>query len=1077
MLHAAPATIEAVDEAIAAQASLKELDLMGLKQETKGYSAKLGDQKVYLLFGDNDGVPVINMALLEEDHQLSNGIHLPKVVFMVATQENSLNAAKIPNALSGIISSKEKSIDFKEGINVFAAADLSKSTNNKLKFISKRLGLINDSISLSGFMAASALTAIRGKGTFNGDYELTLNLSKFEPEGLGKFVTGKDISINFDNSDGKETFSSNFALDLMLPSKMGGHTLDFHGEIEIDSPTTKDATYTIKSNEGAKLDLSSAFGINWLSLSDISLNMVLKESDVSLEFDAKFDGKAISVVFKEEDGELSDFTLKLADTLKMSELPEIRNIPGAANLSVSDVIINPGAISGKVNFKSEIVNVLIFQDAKKGWNFGLHIEKAMSLGEIVGHDKGLLKKILFPEMRLLSSTKGFQHNYEDLPEALQNFMDKTEGDLQLLKGINLEVDFIPSKMSNDVKSALKAIGISGPLEISGTLDGVFGGKPGVDVSCALSESPKSEFTFIKSKANVEENFFIKLKEEETDLGFSTSIQLPGGKNADPLTFDVTFELEARDTEVEVVVAGDMQGDWHDAMGIKGLTLENPYMSVGINETGAFDFMLSGIIMLGSTQVHGAADLVIEPEALFLPESLAFAGTLNKLDFGALTSHAAHLMTSKYGKGMKDKGFQGFDAELRDLVFAFMTPGAKLPSDLESELSIQGAGVAMKASLFVNGKELGMAGGYASDQGIKFDGRIDPFTLGPLKLKDAEIDIQASASNESHFKMSGDFVLFKGFEDKYELELDPSDFRFYSDTKFGGLFDLSIDAETTKGLKFDVSNDLIFDAALEGYNEALKDGLKGVLKGLKDGDEKLKTAQNNVTKAQNSINSLKKQIKTAQAEAKAAFNSASKKIADAKGKVDKLNNTINSINGNIHSKKDQIKHDKKKMRYDKVTKEGIELGKLESELGSTIAAKKTADWALKNANKTVKIVPVDSSPKVIALTAELKTATETLKVAKGVLSAAQATNKGFESAANAIEKGTNLFEIERMMVSGSMKGITSVGKQGKTPKLSITCKLGNQMHTYTATIGPAENNFDHLVKGVLQDLAKDVIKLF
>ena len=141
------------------------------------------------------------------------------------------------------------------------------------------------------------------------------------------------------------------------------------------------------------------------------------------------------------------------------------------------------------------------------------------------------------------------------------------------------------------------------VTVSGAVGGVFGGEPAVDLSASLPMGHATAFKFLKPHAGSTSKFFIRLSKAEADLGVGSVVELPAGKGNPPNLFEVDFELKAKETSVEVAAAGGMKGDWRNALGIKGLTLENPYLSVGINETGGFDTQkdagVKGLQMLGN----------------------------------------------------------------------------------------------------------------------------------------------------------------------------------------------------------------------------------------------------------------------------------------------------------------------------------------------------------------------------------------------------------------------------------------------------------------------------------------------
>ena len=148
-------------------------------------------------------------------------------------------------------------------------------------------------------------------------------------------------------------------------------------------------------------------------------------------------------------------------------------------------------------------------------------------------------------------------------------------------------------------------------------------------------------------------------------------------------------------------------------------------------------------------------------------------------------------------------------------------------------------------------------------------------------------------------MSGDIVLFKGFEESYALDLEPSKFKFLSDTKFGGAFEAELIAES-KGLSFASSNDFSFEAELAAnYSKVFRDMVQSALKGLKKADKDMKKAEDSVKKAEKKVAGLKTKIKSEKAKAQKAYDNAVKKINDAENKVKKLQNTINYNLSLIH----------------------------------------------------------------------------------------------------------------------------------------------------------------------------------
>ena len=867
-----------------------------------------------------------------------------------------------------------------------------------------------------------------------------------------------------------------------FPRSLGGGKLTFGGTVDADALTEKKFVFT--TSDAHRLTWTDAFGMTFLDLKNVALRLSIEKGTYSIALDGFLGGalgqggkdRAVVINLKIEDKKISDFTLSLPGTkLSLHALPELKNIPGSTRFAIESPTISMHAIGGKVEFLKETVDSVVFYDTgKKDWNIGLRFEKALTLADLTGHRKGFLKDVGLPKMRIIASTKGLSRPYADLPLAAQNFFkavgDLPDGDLKLEQGVNVIAMFDAAVAPANIKKELGKIGLGDAhLEIDGTVEGMFGGTPGVELTVAI-DAPKSHgFKFLKLK-DVKAEFFMKLTETEEAMGFRTAVEMSQGKGKPALEFDIDFELAEQDGQVEARAAGGMKGDWVNAASIHGLTLENPFMTVGITETGSFDMLIDGTVIIGSEKVRAAADLVLSPEALGLPTAIAFAGTINRLAFNDLAAHAKKHANQKHD-------FQKLDAEFRDVAFAFMTPGARLPDDLEAELKIEGAGIALKASFWLHNKELGGASGFASTEGMRIDGVLSPFKLGPLDLKDATLDIQAGPAIEPKFAMTGDIALFKGFEEKYALDIEPARFVFSSDTKFGGAFDAMLVA-TSESAGYGESNDFSFEATLAAkYDKVFRDLVESALKGLKKADKDMKKAEDDVKAAERKVAGLNRQIADEKAKAQRAYDSASAKIEDAKQKVDKLQGTINYTRKKAHDLDSKARHDAKHLKLGEAAKEGSEEAAVKSAIVAEEASLKTAQWALDTARKSVKVVPVDLAPKVVELTTQLGTEEAGLKIAQGTLEAARDTDKGVEAAVKAIGTGLAALKINKLGAAGSLEGIVSGGKKGKKPVLIVDVSIHGKEHVYRESIDSVENEFEKLAAEIAKEVAKQILKAF
>jgi hypothetical protein len=871
-------------------------------------------------------------------------------------------------------------------------------------------------------------------------------------------------------------------IGLHFPAKFGGHKLTFTGSVDADA--LKDKKFVFTSSEKGKIDWNNAFGMSMLELSELGLSLTIDSDDIAVAlsgklggvFKKKNDNIDVNIDIAVEDKEISDFTLALTGhRFSLADFKEFKRIPDVKHFAIESPVISLDTIGGTIDILKKKVDAVVFYDHEnKGWNIGLKFEKALTLADITGIHKNFLKDIGLPKMRMINSTEGLSGAYDDLPLAVQNFFtvdgSLPDDDLDLGQGMSLMAEFNVAQAPKDVQKALAKIGLGkAQLDVDGEIENLFSSKPSVEINVDMDAPSDHGFKFLKLKDEKVE-FFMSLSENQAGLGFKTAVKMKQHKGND-LEFDVDFGLKENDTEVEVFVSGDMKGDWKNAMGIKNLVIENTSLSAGINETGSFDLSLEGTVNMGSESVTAAADMVLSPEALGLPTAIALAGTANKLSFNNLIKDANKRAKPKGG------GFKPMSVALKDLDFAFMTPGASLPEDLADELDIQGAGIALQATLLFDKKELGSAKGYASTDGLSLNGTLDPFKFGPLDLKDAELTVQAGPEVDAKFYMAGDIELFKNFEEKYVIDIEPKQVILSSDTRFGGAFDAALTVKST-GQHLSAGSDLDFDAKLATkYDKIFRSLVNTALKGLKKGDKDISSAQHTLDVKQKDVNGLNKKIHDAKAKAKKNFDAASKTIKHDEDKVNSLKKTIDYNNKEAKKYSHDAKKDAKHWKFAKAAKDGVKAGEHKSAAGAEEVSLKTAEGVLKEADKAVKIVPVDADPTVVKLEAELVSATAGLQTAKGVLTAAHATNKGLEKALKAVANGLTALKINSLEAKGSLKGLITAGKEGDAPTLIVDVDIHGKHHVYKENLEVLEKGFNELAKDIADDVAKELLKVF
>ena len=118
-------------------------------------------------------------------------------------------------------------------------------------------------------------------------------------------------------------------------------------------------------------------------------------------------------------------------------------------------------------------------------------------------------------------------------------------------------------------------------------------------------------------------------------------------------------------------------------------------------------------------------------------------------------------------------------------------------------------------------------------------------------------------------------------------------------------------------------------------------------------------------------------------------------------------------------------DAKHLKFGRAAKEGTELPVIKNAIAREEAACKTANRALNTARETLKVVPVDAAPEVVALNTEVSTGEARLKTAQGIQGVARGANKGVEVTVKTIGSGLTALKINKRSAVDSLTGIASL----------------------------------------------------
>lgn len=119
------------------------------------------------------------------------------------------------------------------------------------------------------------------------------------------------------------------------------------------------------------------------------------------------------------------------------------------------------------------------------------------------------------------------------------------------------------------------------------------------------------------------------------------------------------------------------------------------------------------------------------------------------------------------------------------------------------------------------------------------------------------------------------------------------------------------------------------------------------------------------------------------------------------------------------------HDAKHGKLGRAAKGGTELAVVNTAIAGAEVAWKIANRALNTAIKTLKVVPVDAEPDIVALNTELSTGEAVLKTSQGILEVAGSANKGVEVTVKAIGSTLTALKINKRSAIDNLTGIASL----------------------------------------------------
>ncbi|MFC1745108.1 hypothetical protein ACFL35_14030 [Candidatus Riflebacteria bacterium] len=879
----------------------------------------------------------------------------------------------------------------------------------------------------------------------------------------------------------------------------------------------KTRAYTLQASGLAKTIWKKPFGIEWLTFNDIGLVASITK-DIRLQKHVTLGLLTGATLGKQKvnlmgeitlvAGKVKDFALKVPGKVMLAQLPKIGNIPGIKEFSFADLEFSPRVIAGTLTWEKKNISassVILLDPKDKNAITLLYRLKNFSLGKLIPKiEHTIIGKLEIPEYVVGCSTSGIDNEtLGDFPEAVQRILagiiDNPEYRFALPDGLSLLATLDPSKLSGKMKEGMDKLGIKDPIVLAGAIGGAFGGPPSVQLygKLPMVPMPKSLPKCFKFAKGVEGSLFMKVTGTgDVQVGFSAGMNVAFKKD-EPIHFATEFSMQASPVGVGVGVSGKMNGLWSNPLGLYGLDISDTLLKMTLEADSSV-----GAVIAGTTNIKGKRyklqtlanlnvaasgfpkELVfnLEMEQISLKTYFVISDILsetiirnpfvqkNMLDkikdakkkkaaeeviryfvrqLAAPTAPGVGVLLMLYDKFEVEKFPQLY---FKDVRLYLATPGASDP-----DLKIDGMGTALKGKLFFLDKILGEVDASLNLTGMKCFGSCYLKNLGPLKIKDATVDIAANFSEEPRFIIRS-VTDFLGWERTIDIGITKENVHFYFEDDLKELWHFTFDARSVgKSLKKIEDFKVNGSFASDFYSWLEKRVGKGVKDGFVKGNKELAKAKNALNETLDKVKKLNSDIRAAKRRARARIAKLQRPITNAENKVRGLSDEI----GRTRRKKDRLK------KWD--PRRGGYLTKIKT----LEASRATALFTLDKLKKATKIVPVEAQPDVAGLIVAQKAAELSLKAARAAVKTAEKINKNAEKIADGMIKGITKNKVlvtRKADFAASFKGLL----KGNPAKLDLDLLIFNKPVRFKENFSfktPKDINVGRIVKEVINGIKK------
>jgi len=811
--------------------------------------------------------------------------------------------------------------------------------------------------------------------------------------------------------------------------------------------------------------------------------------------------------------------------ITLGELTAFRSIVGAArsakfrDLSITNVKVAPGALSGDVNFFNLQWTVIIAGDGGAKSSFvGFEPKRGMRFQDLYGTARGVkLLDMLAPERLLLAFAVGdVELKSDELPSGLRAFTDKLfeekDYELKLAQGVNIlgMTDIAKSKPMHDSLTFLGAK--SGKLSYraslgANVLDKLLDGEPPapeVKLAAILPAFRPRIGNLIQLPADVRFELEATVSRTEAELGYSGTFAFEHSKGRPPvdLVFATTFKLEAgEEPKAEVTAAIARDQPLEAAFGVPWLTMTDYRMTFGI-EAGALSVGFGGKTAIGTKNVDafGSVQIGTTTVGMPLPETLAIAIDDGPHEIGELSLKDMAIAYNEMLRASGKRRFVPLD-EVPDVAIAGTETGKGPSIDLTFKAGGD-AGFDMSGALRLLGTNVATVerAFFKPDTGIELRASNTGLQVGPIKLPSADISVVLLADKEERsvplpkIEITQNGVSLFGSTSQTTLLLAPNEVLLSTNQNYGDLFKFDFKATTGAPITnltqlqhadFIIQGSLTSDPA-KWFNDAGKAGVQRELSGLNVASTQ---AGNDLKKAQHDVDTLNGQIKGMIEQVKRERAGPQQKLRAAEAEVTTLDGTINAINGQIAAARSRLRSCNQTVsvcvaisiipprctRYEsrpdipaRAWCEAQNVGPAatiatkETEKAPVVASKAIALATLETVRKGLIAIPPELDPRVTGLYAARDSA-------KFALQAAERVNQEFGHLTNLLAVGTNaldapdIFAVDKSVLTGSLRGALL---HGKPVVLLLNYRVRGERHSDVVAFSLTDPKFNEKQMEVL-----------